>query len=77
VSEKNASYNLLGGYGLLGTVRANIRGLELLLEPGPRAAPSPTWDTKRRKEYEQWRKEYEHRRDAPLRGVERGQPESR
>jgi hypothetical protein len=60
-SPKNASYDLLNGLGLLGKVTADTDGLRLLLEPGEWAG-SPNFDQERMREYER-------RRDAPLRGA--------
>jgi hypothetical protein len=66
-SPKNASYELLNGFGLFGRVDADISGLLLLMDPGGRSSP-PDFN-KDPKLYE----EYKRRREAPLRGTE-GKP---
>jgi protocatechuate 3,4-dioxygenase beta subunit len=58
VSEKNASYELLNGTRLLGTVDADIDGLCLLLDPGRSQRPTKVDHA-----------EYRRRRAAPLQGV--------
>jgi hypothetical protein len=62
VSPKNASTDLLNGSGLLGTIREDIPGLRLLLEPGSQPERPSAFDQKL---YE----EYDRRRNAPLRGA--------
>jgi hypothetical protein len=63
-SPRNASFDLLNGFQLLGTVRADTVGLRLLLRPGPEAERAP-FDDRRYAEYER-------RRRAPLRGAPEG-----
>jgi protocatechuate 3,4-dioxygenase beta subunit len=58
VSEKNASYELLNGTGLLGTINADTEGLCLLLDPG-QPQRSTNMD----------RDEYRRRKQSPLRGA--------
>jgi hypothetical protein len=62
VSPANASFDLLNPFGLLGTVRADIRGLRLQCDPGDMPPRQPEWDQKRAAEYDR-------RRNAPLQGV--------
>jgi hypothetical protein len=61
-SAKNASLDLLNNFGLVGTIREDIEGLRLLLEPGPRPEVRPDFD---RKAIDVWSR----RREAPLRGA--------
>jgi hypothetical protein len=61
VSPKNASFDLLNCSGLLGTVRGDVAGLRLLLEPGERAVPQQI-DQK-------MLDEYQRRKDARLAGA--------
>jgi uncharacterized GH25 family protein len=58
VSEKNVSYDLLNGSALLGTVKADIDGFCLLMEPGRADRPA-------RPDIE----EYKRRKNSPLQGV--------
>jgi hypothetical protein len=62
VSPANASFDLLNPFGLLGTVRADITGLQLQCDPGNMPPRQPERDNKRAAEYER-------RRNAPLQGV--------
>nr|AHZ45657.1 peptidase M56 [uncultured bacterium] len=62
LSPKNGSYDLLGGFRLLGVVRSDIKSLRVLLEKGEGPDRLPTFDQKRHKEYQRLR-------DAPLRGA--------
>jgi hypothetical protein len=62
VSPKNASYELLNGFGLCGKISANIDNLRLLLEAGQRPNRPGNFDNKL---YD----EYKRRRDAPLEGA--------
>jgi hypothetical protein len=66
VSAHNRSFDLLNGLGLLGIVRADIHGLRLLLDPGPRGAAPRRFD-------QQSYTEYQRRRQAPLRGAPKEQ----
>jgi hypothetical protein len=58
VSEKNASFELLNGSRLLGTIRADTEGLCLLLDPGRPQRPT-NFD----------RDEYRRRKESPLQGA--------
>ena len=64
LSPKNSSADLLNGFSLLGVVHENIEGLRLLMEPG--REPARNEDRFSQSNL----KEYERRRDAPLRGID-------
>jgi hypothetical protein len=61
-SPKNASLDLLNGFGLLGAVRGDTEGLRLLLEPGPAPQGPRQFDQK-------LIEEHHRRKGAPLRGA--------
>jgi hypothetical protein len=65
VSPKNGSYDPLNGFGLIGVVGSDIKGLRLLLDVGSPPERSGTFD---RKDFD----EYQRRRESPLRGAEEG-----
>lgn len=65
VSPKNSSYDLLNQGGLLGKVEGDIEGLRFLFEPGP--PPQRDYGRFRQEDY----REYQRRRDGPLRGAPR------
>ena len=60
-SPKNASFDLLNRLGLLGTVRGDVDDLRFLLDSGPVIDDH--------KFSQEDSKEYEQRRDGPLRGA--------
>jgi hypothetical protein len=61
VSPKNASFELLNQFMLAGVVQSDTTGLRLLLEPGPQPQ-RPAFD-------QALLKEYQRRKEAPLRGA--------
>lgn len=61
VSAKNASRDMVNPFRLLGTIRADVANLRLLYEPG-QAEPPSNFD-------QETFKEYQRRRDAPLKGA--------
>ena len=61
-SPKNASFDLVNPFGLLGTVQGDVDDLRFLLDSGPRPQTYPRLS---REDYA----EYQRRREGPLRGV--------
>jgi hypothetical protein len=62
ISSKNASFDLLIPFRLMGMVRENIEGLNLLLEPGP-------WEYKQTNHDAKFMQEYNRRKEASLQGA--------
>jgi hypothetical protein len=62
LSAQNASLDLLNGFRLVGTVREDIEGMNLLLEPGLESDRQPNFD-------EESVEENRRRCEAPLRGA--------
>jgi hypothetical protein len=62
-SSKNASFDMLNPFGLIGTVPADVTGLRLLYEPGTMEFRRGEWD-------KATAAEYDRRCKSPLRGVE-------
>ena len=55
LSPKNVSTDLLTGFRLLGVVREDIEGMNLLFEPGQQPNRQPNFDAKTIEEH-QWRR---------------------